>query len=130
MLDPFCGCGTAVDAAQNLKRKWIGIDITHLSINLIEERMKKRYPELKEKGAFETLGVPKDFAAASNLALRDKYQFQYWALSLVKAQPFKGGKKGADWRRRRFHFPRSCAWQNREDYCQRERRRECRTDHA
>ena len=105
VLDPFCGCGTAVDAAQNLKRKWIGIDITHLSINLIEERMKKRYPELKEKGAFETLGVPKDFAAASNLALRDKYQFQYWALSLVKAQPFKGGKKGADGGVDGFIFP-------------------------
>ena len=96
VLDPFCGCGTAVDAAESLKRQWIGIDITHLSINLIEERMKKRYPALKEKGAFETLGVPEDFAAAANLALRDKYQFQFWALSLVKAQPFKGGKKGAD----------------------------------
>ena len=105
VLDPFCGCGTAVDAAQNLKRNWIGIDITHLSINLIEERMKKRYPALKEKGAFETLGVPKDFAAASNLALRDKYQFQYWALSLVKAQPFKGGKKGADGGVDGFIFP-------------------------
>ena len=105
VLDPFCGCGTAVDAAQNLKRNWIGIDITHLSINLIEERMKKRYPALNEKGAFETLGVPKDFAAASNLALRDKYQFQYWALSLVKAQPFKGGKKGADGGVDGFIFP-------------------------
>ncbi|MGI8438289.1 MAG: site-specific DNA-methyltransferase, partial [Chthoniobacterales bacterium] len=43
VLDPFCGCGTAVDAAQKLKRKWIGIDITHLAISLIEKRLKDRY---------------------------------------------------------------------------------------
>lgn len=96
VLDPFCGCGTAVDAAQKLGRQWLGIDITHLSISLIELRMKQRYPELVQSKAFEVIGVPKDFESARNLALRDKYQFQFWALSLVRAQPFKGGKKGAD----------------------------------
>ena len=96
VLDPFCGCGTAIHAAQNLRRGWIGIDITHLAVGLIERRMKKAFPELAEKGAFTVEGVPKDLAGARDLADRDKYQFQFWALALVGAQPFKGGKKGAD----------------------------------
>jgi site-specific DNA-methyltransferase (adenine-specific) len=93
VLDPFCGCGTAVDAAQKLKRKWIGIDITHLAISLIEKRLKDRY---KGRARFEVHGTPKDLDGARNLALRDKYQFQWWAVSLVDAQPFQGKKKGAD----------------------------------
>ncbi|MDQ6765401.1 MAG: site-specific DNA-methyltransferase [Verrucomicrobiota bacterium] len=93
MLDPFCGGGTAVDAAQKLKRKWIGIDITHLAISLIEKRLKDRY---KGRAKFEVIGTPKDLDGARNLALRDKYQFQWWAVSLVEAQPFQGKKKGAD----------------------------------
>jgi site-specific DNA-methyltransferase (adenine-specific) len=93
VLDPFCGCGTAVDAAQKLKRKWIGIDITHLAISLIEKRLKDRY---KGRAKFEVHGTPKDLDGARNLAQRDKYQFQWWAVSLVEAQPFQGKKKGAD----------------------------------
>lgn len=96
VLDPFCGCGTALDAAQKLKRQWIGIDITHLSIGLIERRLKDRYPALRKKNAFEITGRPKDLATARRLAELDKYQFQFWALSLIAAQPFRGGKKGAD----------------------------------
>ncbi|MBA3386972.1 MAG: site-specific DNA-methyltransferase [Chthoniobacterales bacterium] len=93
MLDPFCGCGTAVDAAHELKRKWIGIDITHLAISLIEKRLKDRYGA---RCKFEVHGTPKDLDGARNLAERDKYQFQWWAVSLVEAQPFQGKKKGAD----------------------------------
>jgi DNA modification methylase len=93
VLDPFCGCGTAVDAAQKLKRKWIGIDITHLAISLIEKRLKDRYGA---RCKFEVHGTPKDVDAARDLARRDKYQFQWWAVSLVEAQPFQGKKKGAD----------------------------------
>ncbi|MDR0578246.1 MAG: restriction endonuclease [Candidatus Accumulibacter sp.] len=96
VLDPFCGCGTALDAAEKLNRRWIGIDITHLSISIIEKRLKERYPGLREKGAFEVLGVPRDQEAARDLAARDKHQFQLWACSLVGVQPYKGGKKGAD----------------------------------
>ena len=92
VLDPFCGCGTAVDAAQKLGRQWIGIDITHLAVSLIEKRMKDRYPGI----TFEVHGTPKDLAGAVDLADRDKYQFQWWACSLVDAQPFGGKKKGAD----------------------------------
>lgn len=92
VLDPFCGCGTATHAAQKLGRQWIGIDITHLSISLIEKRLKDAFPGLQ----FEVHGTPKDLAGARDLAARDKYQFQWWACSLVDAQPFQGKKKGAD----------------------------------
>jgi site-specific DNA-methyltransferase (adenine-specific) len=88
VLDPFCGCGTAVVVAEKLKRNWIGIDITHLAVNLI----KKRLPDTK----FEVIGEPKDLAGAKVLADKDKYQFQYWALSLIdKSMPIVK-KKGAD----------------------------------
>jgi site-specific DNA-methyltransferase (adenine-specific) len=92
VLDPFCGCGTAVHAAQKLGRQWIGIDITHLAIGLIEKRMKDAFPGL----AFEVVGRPQDLASALDLAKRDKHQFQLWALSVVGAQPWKGGRKGPD----------------------------------
>jgi len=92
VLDPFCGCGTAVHAAQKLGRQWIGIDITHLAISLIEKRLKDAFPGI----AFEVHGTPKDLEGARDLAERDKYQFQWWACSLVDAQPFQGKKKGAD----------------------------------
>jgi adenine specific DNA methylase Mod len=93
VLDPFCGCGTAVHAAQKLNRQWIGIDITHLAISLIEKRLKDAFGT---KCKFEVHGTPKDLDAARDLAKRDKYQFQWWAVSLVDAQPFQGKKKGAD----------------------------------
>lgn len=92
ILDPFCGCGTAIHAAQKLGRNWIGIDITHLAISLIEKRMKDAFPGI----VFDVQGTPKDFDSARDLALRDKYQFQWWACTLVNAQPFQGKKKGAD----------------------------------
>lgn len=92
VLDPFCGCGTAVHAAEKLNRQWIGIDITHLAISLIEKRLRDAFPKVK----FEVHGTPKDAGGARDLAQRDKYQFQWWACSLVNAQPWQGKKKGAD----------------------------------
>ena len=92
VLDPFCGCGTAVHAAQKLGRQWIGIDVTHLAISLIEKRLKDAFPGIQ----FTVEGTPKDLASAQDLAERDKYQFQWWAVSMVDALPFGGKKKGAD----------------------------------
>lgn len=92
VLDPFCGCGTTIHAAQKLKREWIGIDITHLAISLIEKRLKDAFPGIK----YEVHGTPKDLDGARDLSARDKYQFQWWAVSLVNAVPFAGKKKGAD----------------------------------
>ena len=92
VLDPFCGCGTAVHAAQKLGRQWIGIDITPLAVSLIEKRMKEAFPGLQ----FAVEGIPKDLDGAQDLATRDKYHFQWWACTLVGAQPYQGKKKGAD----------------------------------
>lgn len=92
VLDPFCGCGTAVHAAQKLGRQWIGIDITHLAIALIEKRMRDAFPDIQ----FRVEGTPKDLASARDLMRRDPYQFQWWACSLVGAQPYRGKRKGAD----------------------------------
>jgi len=92
VLDPFCGCGTTIHAAQKLGRSWIGIDVTHLAISLIERRLKDAFPGI----AFEVHGTPKDIGGARDLAERDKYQFQWWAISLIEAQPYGGKKKGAD----------------------------------
>jgi DNA modification methylase len=92
VLDPFCGCGTAVHAAEKLRRQWIGIDITHLAISLIEKRLRDAFPGI----VFEVEGTPKDLDGARDLAERNKYQFQWWATSLVNAQPYQGKKKGAD----------------------------------
>lgn len=92
VLDPFCGCGTTVHAAQKLNRRWIGIDLTHLAIALVKRRLIDAYPLAQ----FDIHGVPKDVGAARELALQDKHQFQLWALSMIEAQPYKGGRKGAD----------------------------------
>ena len=92
VLDPFCGCGTAVHAAQKLGRQWIGIDVTHLAVGLIEKRMSEAFPGLE----FEVKGRPQSLKSAEDLAKRDKHQFELWALSVVDADPWKGGRKGAD----------------------------------
>ncbi len=98
VLDPFCGCGTAIAAAQKLGRKWMGIDITHLSIALQKYRLEAMFPGIQ----FKVVGEPKDIGAARQLASEDRYQFQWWALSLIRARPLGGqegskeGKKGSD----------------------------------
>jgi site-specific DNA-methyltransferase (adenine-specific) len=94
VLDPFCGCGTTIHAAQKLGRQWIGIDVTYLAINLIKRRLKDAFGEDIE---FEEKGQPTDFESAKRLAELDKFQFQHWALSLIGARPLKEGSgKGAD----------------------------------
>jgi site-specific DNA-methyltransferase (adenine-specific) len=94
VLDPFCGCGTTIHAAQKLGRQWIGIDVTYLAINLIKRRLKDAFgDEVK----FEERGQPTDFGSAKELATLDKWQFQQWALSLIGARPRTAGEgKGAD----------------------------------
>lgn len=92
VLDPFCGCGTTIHAAEKLNRRWIGIDVTHLAVGLIRDRLTSAFPQAQ----FDILGVPRDLAAARELASADKHEFQLWALSMINAQPYKGGRKGAD----------------------------------
>lgn len=94
VLDPFCGCGTTIHAAQKLGRQWIGIDITYLAINLIKRRLSDAFGTNVE---FHEHGQPTDFESAKRLAELDKFQFQQWALSLIDARPLKEGHgKGAD----------------------------------
>ena len=94
VLDPFCGCGTAVAAAERLNRRWIGIDVTHLAITLIRRRMHDAFGE--DLRPYEVIGEPKDLLSAESLALHDRYQFEWWALGLVDARPARDRKKGAD----------------------------------
>ncbi|MEZ4541967.1 MAG: DNA methyltransferase [Chloroflexota bacterium] len=98
VLDPFCGCGTTIAAAQKLGRRWIGIDVTHLSIALQKYRLTQMFPD----AAFAVIGEPTTEQGARQLARDDRFQFQWWALSLIRARPYGGdagskkGKKGAD----------------------------------
>jgi site-specific DNA-methyltransferase (adenine-specific) len=93
VLDPFCGCGTAIDAAQKLGRPWIGIDVTHLAIGLVEKRLREGY---RGAAQWETIGVPKDLASAQKLAADDPHQFQAWITLRLGGWPWMGGKKGGD----------------------------------
>lgn len=103
VLDPFCGCGTTIAAAHSLGRRWLGIDITALSISL----QKNRLASIGADSEFIVIGEPEDLESARHLAhdnrtKDNRYQFQWWALSLVSARPLGGkpgektGKKGAD----------------------------------
>jgi DNA modification methylase len=94
VLDPFCGGGTTIASAQRLKRRWIGIDITHLAIGLIRHRLRDSYGE-GVADTYRVIGEPVDVSGAADLAVSDPYQFQWWALGLVGARPAEG-KKGAD----------------------------------
>jgi site-specific DNA-methyltransferase (adenine-specific) len=94
VLDPFCGCGTTVHAAQKLDRQWIGIDVTPLAINLIKRRLSEAFGAAAN---FRVIGLPQDHDGAQALFDQDPHAFQLWAVSLIPdAQPWKGGKKGAD----------------------------------
>jgi DNA modification methylase len=93
VLDPFCGCGTTVAAAQVLKRRWIGIDITHLAIGLIKSRLQDAYGAA---ATYRVIGEPTTVDGAAKLAEEAPYQFQAWALGLVGARRSAEVKKGAD----------------------------------
>jgi site-specific DNA-methyltransferase (adenine-specific) len=95
VLDPFCGCGTTVQVAQKLNRRWIGIDITHLAIGLIKYRLDNSFGQEIRK-SYQVIGEPKDVAGAAQLAEENKYQFQNWALGLCGARREGEIKKGAD----------------------------------
>ena len=95
VLDPFCGCGTAVAAAQKLGRRWTGIDITHLAVALMKSRLKTAF-DLEPGRDYDVVGEPQDEGSARALWEQDPYQFQFWAVSLLEAQPQQEQKRGAD----------------------------------
>ncbi len=95
VLDPFCGCGTAVAAAEKLKRRWMGIDVTHLAVALMKNRLKTAY-NIVPGVDYDVVGEPADVGSARALAEQDRYQFQFWAMSLLEAFPREQSKRGAD----------------------------------
>lgn len=92
VLDPFCGCGTTIDAAETLNRQWIGVDVTHYAITLIERRLRAWHKD----ASYGVSGRPTDMAGAVDLARRDKHQFQWWAAWRLGAQRYREEKRGAD----------------------------------
>ena len=94
VLDPFCGCGTTIAVAEHLKRRWIGIDITHLAISLMRHRLQDTFGPVLT--SYEVIGDPKDLESARALAEENRYQFEWWSLGLVDARPAQDKRKGAD----------------------------------
>jgi len=96
VLDPFCGCGTAIDAAQRLGRRWISIDITFIAVDLIEKRLQDRFPGIE--GSYETFGIPRDMGGAQALFHHSPFDFERWAVTRINARPNEKqvGDKGVD----------------------------------
>lgn len=95
VLDPFCGCGTAIAVAHKMKRRWIGIDITHLAVNLIKNRLRDQFGDAVQE-TYDVVGEPVSLVDAADLAQHDPFQFQSWALGLVGARLANEARKGAD----------------------------------
>lgn len=97
VLDPFCGCGTTLDAAVRMDRQWIGIDITYIAVDLIRNRLRLTHGASIDD-TYEVRGVPSDLAAAHNLFERDPFEFERWAVSLVRGTPNEKqvGDRGRD----------------------------------
>jgi DNA modification methylase len=102
VLDPFCGCGTTIAVAEKLNRKWVGIDVTALAINLVKHRLNNQFADRFREGKIkiEIDGLPKDLHGANALFEKDPFEFQYWVLDMLNAMPTRGKsedkKKGAD----------------------------------
>ncbi len=97
VLDPFCGCGTTVHAAEELGRNWIGIDISSFSVGLMQERILSNFPNLKPDDVV-SIGVPTTVSDAKALANRDKFEFEKWVCGAIGAEGMfhPPGTRGAD----------------------------------
>ncbi len=93
VLDPFCGCGTTVCAAQKLGRRWIGIDITHLAVHLMRSTLRDMFGDNVK---YQVVGVPADLRSAQALAHQDRVEFEHWALGLIGARSASKKRRGAD----------------------------------
>jgi len=100
VLDPFCGCGTTIHAAQTLGRSWIGIDVATHATSVIQRRLKRHF-DVTAGQDYRFEGMPKDFEGARQLASQDPYQFQWWANYMLGVQQVgdtvqKGRDRGID----------------------------------
>lgn len=102
ILDPFCGCGTAVVAAQKLNRSWVGIDISYFAIQLIKARL---FEQFRERATFAIDGIPVDVDSARALFHRNAFEFERWAVCAVDGYPNdkQVGDQGIDGRIRFWH---------------------------
>jgi site-specific DNA-methyltransferase (adenine-specific) len=101
VLDPFCGCGTTIEAALNTGRRWVGIDVADVAVDVIRGRLEKKFPDVD----YEHRIIPPDVESATRLARQDPHAFQSWALRRIRAREAvtsrgrrsnKGGDRGID----------------------------------
>lgn len=101
VLDPFCGCGTTIEAAVNLERRFVGIDISSFAIDLIsKERLRNR--------VIATQGIPHDLRSAVKLAKDNPFDFETWAINRLQGfvpNTKQVGDSGVDGRARLAHEP-------------------------
>lgn len=94
VLDAFCGCGTTLDAAEGLHRRWVGIDISPVAVSLMESRLKRTYKS--DLAKYEVGGIPETLEAAEELWKRNAFAFQDWWLMQYQIFSATFGSKGAD----------------------------------
>jgi DNA modification methylase len=97
VLDPFCGCGTTIDAAIKLDRQWLGIDITYIAVGLIQARLKDTYGE-SIASTYKVEGIPRDLRGAQALFNSSPFDFERWAVTLADGTPNEKqvGDRGID----------------------------------
>ena len=95
ILDPFCGCGTTVHAAESLRRQWIGIDISRFSIGLVNERILSNFKGLLSQTDIDISGQPETINDARKLAQQDPFEFEKWVCGKIGANGM-AARRGAD----------------------------------
>lgn len=106
VLDPFCGCGTTVEAAQQLNRQFVGIDISSFAIDLIREK------RLKDNSV-PAYGLPQDLRSAKKLAKEKPFDFETWAVTRLpgfRANTKQVADGGVDGRGRIADKPDNDRW--------------------
>jgi DNA modification methylase len=89
VLDPFCGCGTAIVVAHKLGRRWIGIDVSPTACKLMAKRMRSVRARITE------IGLPK---TTEELKAIQPFEFQNWVFEKLhgRVNPRKVGDMGID----------------------------------
>ena len=110
VFDPFCGCGTTIEAAQNLERRWIGVDITIHAVRRVSRRRLQMRCGLLPNEDYTLSGIPNSVESAAHLHGRDPYHYQIWAVEEVGGFPTPkasrdGGIDGTIW----FYLPNGSA---------------------
>ena len=99
VLDPFCGCGTSVHAAEDRELNWIGVDISRFAVELMRERVMSNYPHrLRAQDAITIVGLPENISDARDLARQDPFEFEKWACGRIGSNGMgkRLGARGAD----------------------------------